>query len=80
MARKSLMVIGPAIKKLARNFVIPPALEKHNRCIRILAVILIGVVYPKESKNLAMATDGSTDCVRVMTIRSRGIEKYLEYS
>jgi len=27
LRRKSLLVIGPAIKKLARNFVIPLALE-----------------------------------------------------
>ena len=78
MARKSLMVIGPAIKKLARNFVIPPALEKHNRCIRILAVILTKIAHLKRLKNFAMAsTEWLVWYVRVITVWIRGIKRYL---
>ena len=61
---ESRKVIG-VIKKLARNFIILPALEgRHSRCIKILAIILMGVAHPNDQKNLAMVDrmmkDGSS--------------------
>jgi len=53
--RKSLMIIGPAIKKLAKNVVIPPALEGSQSLHENFDDSTNGSsIHPKGSKNLAI--------------------------